>query len=117
MKHFKVNDRIFFPVSKLIIQQEWKMSLIFQGRVQWTVVMWLIPFSWVFAEELMSALWFTTNIRFVYGQNEKEESKMSPERGRIQEFGVKKESIHLSPTLEFSLFLRGSNKQRAAPTK
>lgn len=65
----------------------------------------------------MSGLWFTTNIRFVYGQNEEEESKTSPERGQIQEFGVKKENIHLSPTLEFSLCLRGSNKQRAAPTE
>lgn len=48
MKHFKVKYQIFlmffFPFPKLIIQ-EGEMSLIFQGRVQWTVVMWLIPLS------------------------------------------------------------------------
>ena len=51
MKHFKVKYQIFFnvfffffPFPKLIIQ-EGEMSLIFQGRVQWIVVMWLIPLS------------------------------------------------------------------------
>lgn len=46
MKHFKVKYQIFFtPPSKFIIQEKGEMSLIFQGRVHWTVVMWLLPFS------------------------------------------------------------------------
>jgi len=67
---------IYPPRPKLIIQEGEKMGLIFQGGVQWTVVMWLIPLSETLPRELMQRASGRTTTRRMCGAR--------AERGRVK---------------------------------